>query len=186
MAPYESNTFLGHEDRGIRERGVTMCKSLLAAEQRGMNLPYRANGRPRIFCKPEINPGARNFMELPVYNIDLAEDDPDRRTRGFKPYNQFGLCYRTNCKDLPWVAVTMPFIVRDEGSTDPSQFDKFLDKKLTTSFPCHQQAVERAVALMTDAKLRVADEQLKAAHHVVVSEERLKNPSSKKRKLFKR
>ncbi|KAL5252354.1 hypothetical protein ACHWQZ_G015204 [Mnemiopsis leidyi] len=177
---------LGHEDRGIRERGVTMCKSLLAAEQRGMNLPYRANGRPRIFCKPEINPGARNFMELPVYNIDLAEDDPDRRTRGFKPYNQFGLCYRTNCKDLPWVAVTMPFIVRDEGSTDPSQFDKFLDKKLTTSFPCHQQAVERAVALMTDAKLRVADEQLKAAHHVVVSEERLKNPSSKKRKLFKR
>ena len=80
----------------------------------------------------------------------------------------------------------MPFIVRDEGSTDPSQFDKFLDKKLTTSFPCHQQAVERAVALMTDAKLRVADEQLKAAHHVVVSEERLKNPSSKKRKLFKK
>jgi len=99
MAPYESNTFLGHEDRGIRERGVTMCKSLLAAEQRGMNLPYRANGRPRIFCKPEINPGARNFMELPVYNIDLAEDDPDRRTRGFKPYNQFGLCYRTNCSE---------------------------------------------------------------------------------------
>jgi hypothetical protein len=38
----------------------------------------------------------------------------------------------------------------------PDQFDYYLDTPLRTSYPCHQQAVERAVALMSAAKLKCA------------------------------
>ena len=85
---------------------------------------------------------------------------------------------------MEWAPVTIPVIIRDHP-TDPSQFDRFLQSPLKTDYPCHQQAVERAVALMTDAKLRCADDDMKTAHQGIVAEERKRNPAkSKKRKIF--
>ena len=85
--------------------------------------------------------------------------------------------------EIEWAAVTIPSIIRTRPS-DPEQFDKYLETPLVTPYPCHQQAVERAVALMTDAKLRCANEDMKAGHHIVVSDERLKNPGASKKRKF--
>ena len=74
-----------------------MCKELLELEQKGMNLPTRRNGKPRIFCKPEMNERATSFLDLPIYNTDIADDDPVRKTRAFKSYRLFGLCFKTSC-----------------------------------------------------------------------------------------
>ena len=89
-------------------------------------------------------------------------------------------------EDIKWAAVTMPSILR-VYSSDPDQFDKFIESPLVTPYPCHQQAVERAVALMTDSKLKCADKDMKAGHHIVVSEERQNNPGKQRKykKLMK-
>ena len=56
----------------------------------------------------------------------------------------------------------------------------------STLFPYigHQQAVERAVVLRTEAKLKCANKDMKAGQHIVVSEERQRNPD--KQRKFKK
>ena len=80
-----------------------------------------------------------------------------------------------------WAAVTIPKIIRDDP-VDPAQFDKFLDRPLRTGYPCHQQAVERAVALMSAAKLKCVHDEAKSGHQGVISAERKKNPGKAKRR----
>jgi hypothetical protein len=86
-------------------------------------------------------------------------------------------------EELKWAAVTIPSVVRVHPS-DPDQFDRFIESPLVTKYPCHQQAVERAVALMTESKLKCANKDMKAGHHIVVSEERQQNPG--KQRKFKK
>ena len=50
------------------------------------------------------------------------------------------------------------FYFSKEDKTHPGQFNHYLDTALRTSYnPCHQQAVERVVALMSTAKLKCAE-----------------------------
>ena len=62
-----------------------------------MNRSARINGKPRIFCKPEINQGAKNYLELVTYNVDIGDNDPIRKRKSFKSYRMFGLCFKTAC-----------------------------------------------------------------------------------------
>ena len=62
-----------------------------------MNRSARINGKPRIFCKPEINQGAKNYLELVTYNVDIGDNDPIRKKKSFKSYRMFGLCFKTAC-----------------------------------------------------------------------------------------
>ena len=86
-------------------------------------------------------------------------------------------------EDIEWAPVTIPSLIREHPS-EADQFDKYLDNRLKTDYPCHQQAVERAVALMSDAKLKCADADMKSGYHIAVTEERRKNPGAHKKRKY--
>ena len=89
----------------------------------------------------------------------------------------------SNTAEQEWAAVTIPYVIREDASDhDPDQFDKYLEEPLKTSYPCHQQAVERAVALMTAVKLKCATDEGKSGHQGIIAEERQKNPGGKKKR----
>ena len=86
-------------------------------------------------------------------------------------------------EEIEWAPVTIPSLIKEHPS-DPEQFEKYLHSPLKTRYPCHQQAVERAVALMTESKLKCTDPDMKSGHHIIVTEERRKNPGAHKKRKF--
>jgi hypothetical protein len=75
------------------------------------------------------------------------------------------------------------FYISKEDKTNPGQFDHYLDNPvLRTSCPCHQQAVESAVALMSTANLKCANDEGKSGYQGIIAAERQRNPASKQKK----
>ena len=105
-----------------------MCKQLLDLEQKGMNRPARANGKPRIFCKPEINQGAKHYLELVTYNVDIGDSDTIRKTKSFKSYRLFGLCFKTACSEskqiFPYLLLYNMLLIEVTEFMPPLHFGK--------------------------------------------------------------